>query len=75
MSAFERPLKVLGEFKPFGLVAESAYGGEPTRDDAGDDSYEYFLFDPQAASCREDVSDSADSGGCGEDVLFIRGNR
>ncbi|EFH47427.1 hypothetical protein ARALYDRAFT_487351 [Arabidopsis lyrata subsp. lyrata] len=36
-----RQLTVLGKFKPFGLIAEATDGKSP------DDSYQYFLFDPE----------------------------
>ncbi|KAG9443865.1 hypothetical protein H6P81_015205 [Aristolochia fimbriata] len=71
-----RPLKVLGEFKPFGLIAE-ALDGKP--DDNSNESYSYFLFDPQITRQRDDISvyDSSEPGSCdrGDHELFIRGSR
>lgn len=67
-----RELKVLGEFKPFGLIAE-ALDGKPLDEVA--DKYDYFLFDPR--TIREDPDsypDASTSGHC-EYELFIRGNR
>lgn len=70
-----RQLSVLGEFKPFGLIAEALDGGKPL-ENAGD-TYKYFLFHPHTA-CERDadvtVSDSHDFGD-GDHELFIRGNR
>lgn len=63
-----RELTVLGEFRPFGLVAE-ALDGKPLDDVA--DPYDYFLFDPRTIG--EDP-DAATSNHC-EHELFIRGNR
>ncbi|GAB4827614.1 hypothetical protein Ancab_034497 [Ancistrocladus abbreviatus] len=77
MSVGVRRLNVLGEFKPFGLIAE-ALDGKPI--DHVSDKYDYFLFDPEVVRER-DESDIADSpassisgNGC-EHELFIRGNR
>ncbi|KAK4776978.1 hypothetical protein SAY86_005666 [Trapa natans] len=67
-----RQLTVLGEFRPFGLMAE-ALDGKPLEDVA--DKYDYFLFDPRKV--REDPDsdiDASTSGHC-EHELFIRGNR
>lgn len=67
-----RELTVLGEFRPFGLVAE-ALDGKPLDDAA--DKYDYFLFDPR--TIREDTDfdpDASTSSHC-EHELFIRGNR
>ncbi|KAF7837561.1 anaphase-promoting complex subunit 1 isoform X1 [Senna tora] len=69
-------LTVLGEFKPFGLIAE-ALDGKPS--DIVTDKYDYFLFDPEVARDRdeEDNYDEAASALCnqGDHELFIRGNR
>ncbi|MED6170432.1 hypothetical protein PIB30_030856 [Stylosanthes scabra] len=72
-----RRLTVLGEFKPFGLIAEALDG--KVADDAASDKYEYFLFDPEITR-GTDVEDSCDEvssalTNCGDNELFIRGNR
>ncbi|GAB2272646.1 hypothetical protein Dimus_007470 [Dionaea muscipula] len=73
-----RELDVLGEFKPFGLVAE-ALDGKPI--DNVSDKYDYFLFDPQVAAERDESqkstppSPSTSTGNGSEHELFIRGNR
>ncbi|XP_020962926.1 anaphase-promoting complex subunit 1 isoform X4 [Arachis ipaensis] len=72
-----RQLTVLGEFKPFGLIAEALDG--KVADDAVTDKYEYFLFDPEITR-DTDVEDSCDEvssalTSCGDNELFIRGNR
>ncbi|KAK4273718.1 hypothetical protein QN277_017057 [Acacia crassicarpa] len=76
MSVDTRSLTVLGEFKPFGLIAE-ALDGKPA--DVITDKYDYFLFDPKVARDRdeEDNCDEATSALCnqGDHELFIRGNR
>ncbi|KAF7806554.1 myosin-6-like isoform X2 [Senna tora] len=76
MSVGVRCLTVLGEFKPFGLIAE-ALDGKPS--DIVTDKYDYFLFDPEVARDRdeEDNYDEAASALCnqGDHELFIRGNR
>ena len=71
-----RRLTVLGEFKPFGLIAEALDGKTP---DAVTDKYDYFLFDPEIARDR-DAEDSCDEvasalSNRGDHELFIRGNR
>ncbi|OMO50083.1 Anaphase-promoting complex subunit 1 [Corchorus capsularis] len=76
MSFGVRQLAVLGEFKPFGLVAEALDGKPP---DNTNDDYDYFLFDPENARQRDedldyDSSASALSDRCDHE-LFIRGNR
>ncbi|KAL9250913.1 Anaphase-promoting complex subunit 1-like protein [Drosera capensis] len=74
-----RHLEVLGEFKPFGLIAE-ALDGNPI-DDAVSEKYDYFLFDPQVVAPRDEsdgVGAADDDSGFGdgaEHELFIRGNR
>ncbi|OMO75970.1 Anaphase-promoting complex subunit 1, partial [Corchorus olitorius] len=76
MSVGVRQLAVLGEFKPFGLVAEALDGKPP---DNTTDDYDYFLFDPENARQRDEDLDydslaSALSDRCDHE-LFIRGNR
>lgn len=71
-----RHLTVLGEFKPFGLIAE-ALDGKPA--DNVPDKYDYFLFDPHTVRDRDETDDhdvlsSASSDRCDHE-LFIRGNR
>ncbi|ESW13748.1 hypothetical protein PHAVU_008G222900 [Phaseolus vulgaris] len=76
MSIGKRCLTVLGEFKPFGLIAEALDGKPPG---TVTDKYDYFLFDPEIARDRDaedecnDVSLAPSS--CGDHELFIRGNR
>lgn len=75
MSAGARHLTVIGEFKPFGLIAE-ALDGKPSENVA--DSYNYFLFDPEVTKQRDEDDEFEDSGTyCdrGDHELFIRGNR
>ncbi|OVA02727.1 Anaphase-promoting complex subunit 1 [Macleaya cordata] len=76
MSIRDRHLTVLGEFKPFGLIAE-ALDGKPVEN--SDDKYDYFLFDPKITRERDDSSDydSSASSSCdrSDHELFIRGNR
>lgn len=70
-----RELSVLGEFKPFGLVAE-ALDGEPTGNLDGD--YRYSLFGPEVTKQRDDADkfdDASPSGDGSDHELFIRGNR
>ncbi|XP_047149623.1 anaphase-promoting complex subunit 1 [Vigna umbellata] len=76
MSIGVRCLTVLGEFKPFGLVAEALDGKSPG---TVSDKYDYFLFDPEIARDR-DAEDECDNVSpepttCGDHELFIRGNR
>ncbi|CAB4301392.1 unnamed protein product [Prunus armeniaca] len=69
-----RHLTVLGEFKPFGLIAE-AVDGKPA--DNVTDKYDYFLFDPETVRERDETDEasaSALSDRCDHE-LFIRGNR
>ncbi|XP_027163442.1 anaphase-promoting complex subunit 1 [Coffea eugenioides] len=76
MPVGDRQLNVLGEFKPFGSVAE-AFDGKSSSDNPQDD-YSYFLFDPEVARQRDDaentVCTSSTTDGS-EHELFIRGNR
>ncbi|XAR71917.1 hypothetical protein NMG60_11018371 [Bertholletia excelsa] len=74
MSLGVRHLTVLGEFKPFGLIAE-ALDGKPSEN--VDDKYDYFLFDPEHARQRDEAEDSeaASSTNRGDHELFIRRNR
>ncbi|KAJ9539792.1 hypothetical protein OSB04_026298 [Centaurea solstitialis] len=73
-----RHLTVLGEFKPFGLIAE-ALDGKPA--DEVTDEYDYFLFDPEVTRQRDETEpdDSEASSSSLSDrsdhELFIRGNR
>ncbi|KAL9226701.1 hypothetical protein vseg_002481 [Gypsophila vaccaria] len=83
-----RNLTVLGEFKPFGLLAEALDGQPPpsttatatatTADDAAD-KYDYFLFDPHVTQLRRHVADfsppSSLSSHVADHELFIRRNR
>lgn len=75
MPVGNREITVLGEFKPFGLVAE-AFDGKSS--DNPQDDYSYFLFDADVARQRDDAeslaSTSSTTGG-GDHELFIRGNR
>ncbi|XP_058110276.1 anaphase-promoting complex subunit 1 isoform X2 [Magnolia sinica] len=72
-----RHLTVLGEFKPFGLIAEALDGGKAPEN--AHDRYHYFLFDPEIA--RETDGDAGNDSSLGPDScdgdheLFIRGNR
>lgn len=75
MSIGVRNLTVLGEFKPFGLVAE-ALDGKPS--DNVTDKYDYFLFDPDVTRQRDEAEDSDSpvaSSDRSDHELFIRGNR
>lgn len=76
MSAGVRRLAVLGEFKPFGLIAE-ALDGKPADNSA--DKYDYFLFDPEVTRDRNEADELDASGDALSDrsdhELFIRGNR
>lgn len=60
-----RQLTVLGKFKPFGLIAEATDGKSP------DDSYQYFLFDPELTGAD---GNEANFSRQREHELFIRGN-
>lgn len=75
MSVGVRCLTVLGEFKPFGLIAE-AVDGKPADIT---DKYDYFLFDPEVARDRDDGGNCDDAASAlsngGVHELFIRGNR
>ncbi|XP_010253785.1 PREDICTED: anaphase-promoting complex subunit 1 [Nelumbo nucifera] len=76
MSLGVRHLTVLGEFKPFGLIAE-ALDGKPVEN--ATEKYDYFLFDPQITRESNETSDydSSASASCdrSDHELFIRGNR
>ncbi|XVE52472.1 hypothetical protein DITRI_Ditri02bG0124500 [Diplodiscus trichospermus] len=71
-----RQLTVLGEFKPFGLIAEALDGKPP---DNSTDNYDYLLFDPEIARQREENLDNDSLVSALSDrrdlELFIRGNR
>ncbi|KAI9156178.1 hypothetical protein LWI28_001768 [Acer negundo] len=81
MSIGVRNLTVLGEFKPFGLIAEALDGKPP---DNLPDKYDYFLFDPELVRDRAEVDQNGGGGGgCSssepsersDHELFVRGNR
>lgn len=75
MSAGVRQLALLGEFKPFGLIAE-ALDGKPA--DNFTDKFDYFLFDPQLVRERDEAGEtdaSASAFSARSHELFIRGNR
>ncbi|GLT54489.1 hypothetical protein SLA2020_276820 [Shorea laevis] len=76
MSVGVRQLTLLGEFKPFGLIAE-ALDGKPADDVT--DKYDYFLFDPQVVRERDEAGEPDASASAFSDrsdhELFIRGNR
>lgn len=72
-----RHLTVLGEFKPFGLIAEALDGKSA---DEVTDEFHYFLFDPEVTRQRDEpdfeeneaessLSDRSDH------ELLVRGNR
>ncbi|KAJ4825076.1 hypothetical protein Tsubulata_040463 [Turnera subulata] len=71
-----RELTVLGEFKPFGLIAEALDGKPP---DTATDKYDYFLFDPELVRDRDEIDDSDPStsplSNRSDHELFIRGNK
>ncbi|XVF84048.1 hypothetical protein PTKIN_Ptkin16aG0543300 [Pterospermum kingtungense] len=71
-----RQLTVLGEFKPFGLIAEALDGKPP---DNSTENYDYTLFDPEIARQRDENLYNDDSATALSDhrdhELFIRGNR
>ncbi|XP_020578138.1 anaphase-promoting complex subunit 1 isoform X2 [Phalaenopsis equestris] len=79
MSIGVRQLTVLREFKPFGLTAEEQ-DGKPAADVS--EKYAYFLFGSEVTRERDDLlpidSDFSSTGSpfdCGDQELFIRGNR
>ncbi|KAI0497371.1 hypothetical protein KFK09_020594 [Dendrobium nobile] len=79
MSIGVRYLTVLREFKPFGLTSEEQ-DGKPA--EGVPEKYDYFLFGPEVTRERDDVppfdSDFSSAGSffeCGDQELFIRGNR
>lgn len=75
MSIGVRELCVLGEFKPFGLVAE-ALDGKPSDNLSGD--YSYFLSSPEVTKQREvadDFNAASPSSDRSDHELFVRGNR
>lgn len=78
MATGVRELNVLGEFKPFGLIAEGLDGKST---DNVSDKYDYFLFDPDVTRERDEfegIDSSASSSisidGCDHEI-FIRGDR
>ncbi|KAK9061061.1 hypothetical protein SSX86_018241 [Deinandra increscens subsp. villosa] len=73
-----RHLTVLGEFKPFGLIAE-ALDGKSADDEVADD-FDYFLLDPEVTTQRDEAdSDDSEASSSFSDrsdhELLIRGNR
>nr|XP_016447758.1 PREDICTED: anaphase-promoting complex subunit 1-like [Nicotiana tabacum] len=75
MSIGARELTVLGEFKPFGLIAE-ALDGSPSDNCAED--YRYFLFSPELTKQRDEADEldlPSPSSDRSDHELFIRGNR
>ncbi|MQL83204.1 hypothetical protein Taro_015698, partial [Colocasia esculenta] len=84
MAAAVRELTVLGEFKPFGLIAEVLDGKATPAEgaEAEEDKYDYFLFDPDITRERDeslfgdyDLSTPSTPSSRSEHELFIRGNR
>ncbi|KAL8247802.1 hypothetical protein R6Q59_009018 [Mikania micrantha] len=72
-----RHLTVLGEFKPFGLIAEALDGKSA---DEVTDEFDYFLFDPEVTKQRDeadsdDIEASSSSSDCNDHELLVRGNR
>lgn len=65
-----RKLKILKEFKPFGLNEK-----EEVISDA--EKYDYFLFDPEDACAREDEGGTVSENKSirGDHEIFIAGNR
>ncbi|CAN0909752.1 Anaphase-promoting complex subunit 1 [Linum grandiflorum] len=77
MPVAARELTVLGEFKPFGLIAEALDGGKPQDGGTVSDKYDYFLFDADTVGDgygADDSTASALSDHCDHE-LFIRGNK
>lgn len=74
MSFGARELTILGDFKPFGLIAE-ALDGKPS--DSCMDDYHYFLFNPEVTKQRDEASelDFPLPSDRSDHELFIRGNR
>ncbi|CAN8257090.1 unnamed protein product [Cochlearia groenlandica] len=69
-----RQVTIIGKFKPFGLIAEATEG--KSQDDDFNDSYQYFLFDPELTGQRENTDgDEANFSRQREHELFIRDNR
>lgn len=76
MSPGVRQLTVLGNFKPFGLIAE-ALDGKPAH--SVPHHYDYFLFDPEIARERDEtdgtIASCLSTSNQSDHELFIRGNR
>lgn len=76
MSPGVRQLTVLGNFKPFGLIAE-ALDGKPAH--TVPHHYDYFLFDPEIARERDEtdgtIASCLSTSNQSDHELFIRGNR
>lgn len=74
MSIGARELTILGDFQPFGLIAE-ALDGKPS--DACVDDYRYFLFTPEVTKQRDEADelDLPSPSDRSDHELFIRGNK
>ncbi|XP_015079876.1 anaphase-promoting complex subunit 1 isoform X2 [Solanum pennellii] len=74
MSIGARELTILGDFKPFGLIAE-ALDGKPS--DTCVDDYRYFLFSPEVTKQRDEADelDLPSPSDRSDHELFIRGNK
>ncbi|WMV33812.1 hypothetical protein MTR67_027197 [Solanum verrucosum] len=74
MSIGARELTILGDFKPFGLIAEALDG--KSSDTCGDD-YRYFLFSPEVTKQRDEADelDLPSPSDRSDHELFIRGNK
>ncbi|KAI4384537.1 hypothetical protein MLD38_002678 [Melastoma candidum] len=70
-----RQLNVLGEFMPFGLIADAVDGGAGTK--VSGDKYDYFLFDSSVAREQPSLDPTESTSSCdgGDHEIFIRGNR
>ncbi|XP_026414673.1 anaphase-promoting complex subunit 1-like [Papaver somniferum] len=80
MSIRSRNFTVVGEFKPFGLIAEALDGKQPFESAANKpEKYDYFLFNPKITRENDNSFDydSSASSSCDQSdhELFIRGNR
>ncbi|KAH9618819.1 hypothetical protein KSS87_009167 [Heliosperma pusillum] len=83
MSVGERDLIVLGEFKPFGLIAEALDGKPPENSSSNNvaDKYDYFLFDSELTRERDHFGFSVSpppsfsSSSAADHEIFIRGDR
>ncbi|KAI3988958.1 hypothetical protein MKX01_016529 [Papaver californicum] len=79
MSIRSRNFTVVGEFKPFGLIAEALDGKQPFESAANEENYDYFIFNPKITRENDNSFDydSSASSSCDQSdhELFIRGNR